>query len=434
MRVFRACAVLCALSLSGLALGQSEDSFNPNQRVNRIRDLGKKGSRVIPTLAAYLSDPNRDIRIEAVKAIIKIGTEGSLTPLVSATHDNDPDIQIRATDGLVNYYVPGYVNKNGLTGPLTRGVRQVKAFFGVRNDQVIDADMGVRPDVQQAIAAEVSGAASSDARANAARAAGILRDSAALPNLENSMHASDSQLIGESLIAIQKIHDPSAGPKVASEAHDLDERVQVTALETIGVLRCLACAPDLRSALSSARNNRVRKAALESLAMLAIPEDRPVFQQYAHDQDADLHASALEGLGRVRDPADFPTLEQAYNENNADWRVHLASAFGMVDQGKVDTGDFSPLPYLWESLNTKSRAAIAQPYLAELARRDDVRKALFSMSRESTKDQKLALCSILADARASDAIPTLNALSKDIDSDVSLAATRALRILHAQRS
>src|SRR5579863_3560359 len=123
MRAFRACAVLCALSLSGLALGQSEDSFNVNQRINRIRDLGKKDSRVIPVLAGYLSDPNRDIRIEAVKAIVKIGTEASLTPLVLATHDNDPDVQIRATDGLVNYYVPGYVNKSALTGPLTRGVR-----------------------------------------------------------------------------------------------------------------------------------------------------------------------------------------------------------------------------------------------------------------------------------------------------------------------
>ena len=425
---------LCLLLIAPIAFGQSEDGFNSSQRINRIRDLGKKDARAIPALAENLSDPNRDIRIEAVKAIVKIGTEASLAALVKATHDNDPDVQIRATDGLVNYYVPGYVAKGALTGPLTRGVRQVKGFFGVRNDQVIDPDVYVRPDVQEAIAAEVSGGASSDARANAARAAGILRDKAAVPALETSVRAQDNQLIIESLIALQKIHDPSAGPKIASATHDLDDRVQATALETAGVLHCLTCAPDIRTALTNARNMRIRRAALETLAMLAVPGDRHTFQQYASDQDADLRASAMEGLGRIRDPEDFPSLEQAYNETNAEWKVHLAAAFAMVAEGKVDTSEFSPLPYLWETLANRARASVAQAYLDELARRDDVRKALFSFVKQSGKEQKVALCTILADSRAADAIPTLSELSKDIDSDVSLAATRALRIVQAQQS
>jgi hypothetical protein len=142
----------------------------------------------------------------------------------------------------------------------------------------------------------------------------------------------------------------------------------------------------------------------------------------------------LEGLGRIRDPEDFPTLEQAYNEANADWKVHLAAAFAMVDEGKVDTGEFSPLRYLWETLANKPRASVAQTYLDELARGDDVRKALFSLVKESGKDQKVALCSIMADSKAADAIPILSDLSKDIDSDVSLAASRALRIVQSQQS
>ncbi|MBV8895063.1 MAG: HEAT repeat domain-containing protein [Acidobacteriaceae bacterium] len=434
MRVCRVCSVLCAFLAGVLLYGQSEETFNANQRINRIRELGKKDARVIPTLAENLSDPNRDIRIEAVKAIVKLDTEASLGPLVKATHDNDPEVQIRATDGIVNYYVPGYVAKGSLTGPLTRGVRQVKAFFGVRNDQVIDPDVAVRPDVQDAIAAEVRGGASDDARANAARAAGILRDRTAVPMLEDALHVRDSEQIIECLIALEKIRDPSAGAKVASAANDLDERVQTTALETLGVLHCLTCAPDVRTALSNARNARVRRAALETLAMLAIPGDRTTFQQYAPDKDAEVRAAALEGLGRIREPEDFPTLEAAYNEKDADWKVHLAAAFAMVDQGKVDTGEFSPLSYLWESVENKARASVAQTYLDELARRDDVRQALFTLAPNSTKDQKVALCAILANSRAPDAIPTLNTLSKDIDSDVSLAAARALRIVQGRQS
>jgi hypothetical protein len=127
-------------------------------------------------------------------------------------------------------------------------------------------------------------------------------------------------------------------------------------------------------------------------------------------------------------------IEAAYNESNADWKVHLAAAFAMVAEGKVDTAEFSPLPYLWENLDVKARAPVAQAYLDELARRDDVRQALFKLVSQSTKDQKVALCSILANSHAEDAIPTLNTLSKDIDSDVSFAASRALRLLQARRS
>ncbi len=90
MGMCRACVALCILIAGIPAFGQTEEKFNQNQRINRIRDLGKKDLRVIPTLAEYLSDPSRDIRIEAVKAIVKIGTEASLAPLVTATHDNDP--------------------------------------------------------------------------------------------------------------------------------------------------------------------------------------------------------------------------------------------------------------------------------------------------------------------------------------------------------
>lgn len=422
----------CGFALSVFVFGQNEDRFNTNQQIQRIRELGKKDAQAIPVLSQYLSDSNRDIRVEAVKAIVKIDTGSSLDPLVRATHDNDPEIQIRATDGILNFYVPGYVAKSGLTGSLTRGVRQVKSFFSSRNDQVIDPDVMVRPDLAQALADEIRGGASMDSRANAARAAGILHARAAVPALVEALRSQDNQLIFESLVALQKIHDPSAGAGVTLLAHDLDDRIQATDLETIGILRSLTSAADVRSALTNARNLRIRRAALETLAMLGIPGDRPIFQQYAKDKDADLRASALEGLGRIREPEDTPTLEQAFNEKDADWKVHLAAAFALVDEGKVDTSEFSPLRYLVENLDVKNHAAIASAYLTELARRDDVRTALLPLAADATKDQKLALCSIFSATHSDDVIPVLNTLSKDIDPDVSFAAARALRIVQAR--
>src|SRR5947209_18552142 len=106
--------LFCLVSLN--AVGQNENGYTAKQRILRIPDLGKKNSQAIPPLAHYLDDPDRNIRVEAVKAIVKIGTEASLDPLIKATRDKDAEIQIRATDGLVNFYLPGYVAKGGLTG------------------------------------------------------------------------------------------------------------------------------------------------------------------------------------------------------------------------------------------------------------------------------------------------------------------------------
>lgn len=423
----------CAVSLCFLLLGQNEDAFTAKQRVQRIRDLGKKDARAIPALEPYLTDPNRDIRVEAVKAVIKIGTEASLAPLAKAAHDKDAEVQIRAADGMTNYYVPGYIAKGGLTGPFTRGVRQVKAFFSSRNDQVIDPDVIIRPDVAQALADQLRSNSGTDVRANAARAAGILRDTAAVPALTEALHAKDSQVIFECLVALEKIHDPSAGPALSSPAHDLDDRIQATALEAIGVLHCLECAGDVRSDLTNARNLRIRRAALAALATLAGPDDRPVFQKYRESQDADLRASALEGLGRIREPEDTPAITQAYDEKDADSKVHLAAAFALVDEGKVDTSEFSPLSYLVENLELKAHSDAATAYLTELAHREDVRKALFPLVEHATKDQKIALCSIFAGSQSDDVIPTLNTLARDIDSDVAFAASRALRIVQAHK-
>ncbi|MBV8553902.1 MAG: HEAT repeat domain-containing protein, partial [Acidobacteriaceae bacterium] len=305
--------------------------------------------------------------------------------------------------------------------------------FSSRNDQVVDADVIIRPQVGQALGDLVKGGANMEVRANAARAAGILRDKTAVPSLIQGLHSRDDQTIVECLVALQKIRDLSAGPGVAFLTHDLDPRIQALALETIGVLRSLPSAPDVRTALKNAPI-KVQRAALEALAMMGIPGDRATFQQYATDKDPELRAAALEGLGRIREPGDTPLLQQAYDEEGGDWRVHLAAAFALVDEGKVDTSEFSPLTYLLENLNTKGRANVATAYLVELTRRADVRNAIAKLVPESTKDQKLALCSILASTQEPDVIPLLNTLSRDIDPDVSFAASKALRIVQAGRS
>ena len=418
--------VVGSLVIAGLLAGQ-DNRATTNERILRIRELGKRNPAVLPALAQYLTDPNTDIRIEAVKSIVRIGTERSLDPLVQATKDKNEEVQIRATDGIVNFYVPNYVVRSGLTSSLTKGMRQIRSYFASRNDQVIGPGVQIRPDVASALSDLVSHGASVDAQANAALAAGILRDRAAAPSLVQALHAKDDNLIFESLVALQKIRDESAGPGVSFLAHDLDERTQITALETIGVLRSTESAPDVRAALGSSRNVKVKRAALETLAMLGQPQDRSTFLHDVDDRDVALRVAALEGLGRIREPEDFPTLEKAFDQGEIDSRIHLAAAFGMINQGKVSTGEFDPLPFLVENLRVRGRSDIAVAYLAELCRKEDVRGALAGMIPQMDKSQKIALCSALGQARTPEVGTLLSKLARDPDVGVVTAASNAMQ-------
>lgn len=412
---------------------QDETNYSTKDRINRIRQLGKSNPEAIPQLAAYVSSPDRDIRIEAVKAIVRLDTERSLTPLIKATSDSDPEIQIRATDGIVNFYDPGYVVKSGLTGSFTKGFRQIKGFFAKRSDEVIDPGITVRPDVAVALGNLAGSGSDNQVRANAALAAGILRARLAVPGLINALQSKKSDIIFECLVAFQKIGDLSAGPRVAFLANDFDERIQTTALETLGVLGARDSAPVVRRALNGAKNVRVRRAALGALAMMALPADRPIFQQYLSDKDAQVRVAALEGLGGIREPEDYPALEAAYNEPNADAAVHLAAAYALVNEGKVDTSEFAPLRYLVETLDSKARHDDAQRYLVQVCRRADVRKAVIPLLASATKDEKIGLCWALAESHDPDVVPTLQSLSNDIDPTVSLTAAKALKIVIASR-
>lgn len=420
----------CVVLLAAAALLPAQSEPTANERIQQIRRLSKKDSQAIPVLAQFVTDPSRDIRMEAVKAIVKIGTHESLQPLIVATSDRDPAIAVLATDGIVNFFVPGYI-KGGLSAPLDRGVGRVKAFFSVPNRSVISPGVTVSSEVNQAITNEITKGANIDAQANAARAAGVLRDEQALPALEAAVRSKNTELILEALIALQKIHDPAAGPAVGFLTRDLETRVQLTALETVGDLRSVESAADVRSALQNAKNDKVRAAALQALALLGVASDRATFQQYATDSNPSIRAAALEGLGRIREPEDYRTLETAFNEQGADWRVHLAAAFGLVDEGKLDTGEFSPLSYLVENLDQSGREDTASAYLTELCRREDVRKALYAYLPQMDTAQKAELCGILGVSGAPDALPVLTNLQRDPDAQVSLAAAKAIDLIHA---
>jgi HEAT repeat protein len=118
--------------------------------VKSVREFVTQGQDSIPRIAPYVRDPDTGVRVEAVKGLIELGGPRTVDPLVVAAGDNDPEVQIRATDGLVNVYLPGYV-KTGMSGTIQRAGNAIRAKFGDTNDQVIDAFVQVRPEVIAAL-------------------------------------------------------------------------------------------------------------------------------------------------------------------------------------------------------------------------------------------------------------------------------------------
>jgi HEAT repeat protein len=399
-------------------------------RPKDVREMGKGGPDAIPKLAALLSNPDFDIRLEAVKQIAEIDTQYSLDLLIQATRDTDAEIQIRATDGLVNFYLPGYL-KTGFGSSLRRVGTSIKGHFTDTDDQVIDPYITPRADVIAALGALARGAAEVQARANAARAIGILRGKAAIPDLIQAMHSKDTAVIYESLVAVQKIRDPEAASSIAFLLRDIDPKVQIAAIETTGLLLNKSALPDLVDVLNHTRDSKVRRAALTAIAMLPAESSREIYARYIGDKDEKMRAAAAEGYARLKNPADLPMLEKAWQDEGKT-APRLSMAFAQVMLGKTEVSEFSPLQYLVNTLNSAAYHGEAFPFLVELARDPSVRKSLYASLLEGTRDEKIYLARVMARSGDKGDAPQLEKLSHDSDPEVAQEGLRALRNLQAR--
>ncbi|MCU1336943.1 MAG: lyase domain protein repeat-containing protein [Bryobacterales bacterium] len=409
---------------------QQQNSGDARQRVRAVREMAAQGQEAIPKIAPYLRDIDITVRLETVKALDDIGGPKTVDALVEAARDHDAEMQIRAADGLVNVYLPGYL-KTGITGSLKRAGDSVRAKFTDTNDQIIDSYVEVPAPVIEVLGRQARAGASLDSRANAARALGILRGQAAIPDLLEALNSKEGRLMYESLIALQKIRDPAAGPGLAFLLRDLDEKVQLAALEATGILRNQSAAPDVRDVLNRARTPKVRREALTTLAMLADPADHGVFLRYLSDRDAALRGAAAEGLARLKDSADRPAVEKGFEtEGNANARVSMA--FAAVSLGNRQISEFSPLQYLLNTLNTKAYRNVAIAFLTELARDLEIRQAIYPILTHATRDEKTGMSVVLARSGDRDSEPYLEALVKDSDPEVMQEGTRSLRTLRTR--
>ncbi|MBM3792864.1 MAG: HEAT repeat domain-containing protein [Acidobacteria bacterium] len=399
------------------------------QKIKAARDLYKSsGASAITELAGYLQDTDPAVRRETVRLLVETGTPASLDPLLAAAKDADAEVQSRALGGLVNVYLPGYANRGNV---FTRTGRGVKGKVTDMNDQVIERYIIVRPEVIGGVTWLIARGANLEVRADAARAAGVLRAKPAVPALVEALKSKDTGLLYESLNAIQKIGDAAAAPGIQFLLQDLNPRVQVAAIETSGLLRNRSALPGLREALSRASTEKVRSSALTALSMIPDEASRGYFETYLSDRDDDTRASAAEGFGRLGNAADKDRMKQAF-EAETKMKPRLAMAFAAALLGEHAITELAPFTYLLNSLNSSSWKGVASAYLAEALRQEPLRLPLYAGMAQRTKAEKIELAAILARSGGQDAAAPLEALSRDSDSAVAEAGARSLRNLRAR--
>jgi HEAT repeat protein len=420
-------AIVCALLAAAVAAGQSPAAGDPKQRAKAARALGKGGAAAVEQLKPYQTDPDVNVRREAVEALVSIGGKETLDPLVVSLGDGDGEVQATAAAGLVNFYVPGYY-QSGWRGRLKGG--WLDKLRGT-DDPVAPSYVVARPEIIAALGKVVAESPSMEGRAAAARALGVLRGRAASEQLLAGLLTKNTPVLYEVLTAFEKIRNPEVAPRLFYMLRDPDEKVQIAAIQTVALLGNKEAAAPMREAWERTKSDKVRRALMEGLAMLPDEANRPLFEKYLLDQDELMRAGAAEGLGRLGKAEDRARLETLW-EGERKMRPRLSLAYAVVALGNRELGELSPLRYLVNTLNSKAWGGVAKGFLKDLAPVAEVRFGLHTALLQANKQEKIGLAEVLGERGAKDSLEPLETLSKDADAEVASEGLRALRTLRAR--
>lgn len=425
---------LSALLIAVPLAAQTEDLRSSEAKVrakaaDKIGDRGAKneGDPMVfcQALGEVVDDPARKVREEVVIALIKVGTQHCIEPLQKAAKDASPEIQSMAVDGLVDFYFPGYVKFGWINSVKSFG-SSLKKRFAQPEPIAVQPYVEVPSDVIRSIAPLITGGSSTESRANAARAAGILRGDEATPELKEALKSKNSMIIREAVPALEKIGDPSAGPEMVFLLRDLDKRVQRAVAEAVGQLRTREAVEELVNLAKGSPDKDVRRAALTALAKIPDNGQEKLFLLSLEDKDDELRAAAAEGIGRAGNPTDLKTVQDAFAaEKNSSARLSLAFA-------AVHLGDRNMLTYIVDSLDSNFHKGEARAFLIELARDPKVLPELYTPLTSGTRDQKIELADVIALSGTRESLPYLDRLTQDTDSRVAEAAVVAIKNLQAR--
>ncbi len=402
---------------------------DPRNRIRATRELAaaENGFRHLALLAPLLQDDSEEVRAAAVVALITVRSIDAQPLMISATEDLSPRVQSLAVDGLVDFYMPGYL-KLGRLASIRSFAATLRGRFANPNPATVAAYVDVNPDVISAIGEVIRSGRSDEARANAARAVGVLQGHEAIDALRSGVRSRNSTIILESVLALKKLRDPVAGPDIVFLLRDLDPKVQEAVILTVGQLRTPEAVPDLVEIIRNHDREQTRVQALVALAKIPNNGQRDLFLTFLSHTNKGMRSAAAEGLGRLGGDGDVSLVNAQLADEQA-LSVKLSLAFAAVTLGNLVRLDI-----LVEGLNSRFHRLEARPFLVEVSRNPEVLKRLYVPLATGTEHQRRHLAYVLSQSGDAESLSHLRNLTEDRNDEVAAAAVEAQRVLQARLS
>jgi HEAT repeat protein len=432
-------AMLCAASVVAFAvIGASSagaqthqastdsliyDLQNPDapRRLAAAHELG--AAKYLPAIQPLLplaEDPDTSVRRQVELTLEEMADIRVLPGLVQFTSDGEPDIRDRAVHALVNLHLP---HSTGPTAALVKLGNFINPWSDEYSDTVVEPDVVVDDSVVTALRARL-GDSEDKIRRDASRGLGVLRSEGAIQELLVAVEKDrDPEVRFEAVRALRKIGNASVGGGLVPLLNLNADKVRNEIIATLGSLKFREAVPALTGVFETAKGSeRARTLALSALADIADPASKPLFLGLKADKDVGIRLYANEGLARLGD-ASLGTMMSADRLVERNVRVQMAQAFGLLRIGREE--------YLDELVRGLGRTAtkdLAREYLLEIP--PALRPALFA-SDSTNAAVRAELANVLGLMKDQSAMPTLQKLEHDEDSDVARNAERAVRRITA---
>ena len=407
------------------ALTEQLKSTDEAARVSAAKQLGQSGQiAAIPPLAAALNDPSTKVRKEVILALAQFRNAQSLAALLTATKDTDPTVRTFAVEAAVSTYTANLPSL-GVSGFLKRNYNRAKSKFS-GGDTRIDPGVRVNPSVITALIAAMQDTRSIDPAREAARGLGILVARPAVPDLVVAAHSTDSGLAVNAIVALAKIQDITAGPKLVDLLSSPNKDVKVQAALTTGILRAKAAVPKLQAIERNDQDKDVRDAALQGLAYIGDTVSLPIFIKALWSNDKMERSYAAEGLARAGDKKALPELEKRSKvEKDAGVKLAMDYAFAAL-------GQQSHLKGLVNGFDSRMHADEVHTYLIELTRNPTYLQELYPLMTSKSTRVRQGICGVLMYTGDASSITPLDHLTRDRNSNVAAEALRALNSVRAR--
>lgn len=388
---------------------------------------------------AQLSSKDADARMKAVRALKGLGDPAAATPLATVVVDPENEIQIEAVAAVLNIYladrvtptrrvgflveVRGKIASEAVfsAGPSILGPRRVPMSVGSALVAAShDDDPRVALEAAYALGALGGEVAKADRPALLAQAAPVLAGLVGAP--DPGVRLAALRVAG--VLFLRRAGEPEVADVIGEAAiaalNDRDDTVKEGAMWALGAMRYGRSVRGLTELYRFYRRGPLAAATFEALSRVGNPGSTDVMMEQLGGKNAVLKVMAIEGLARIGDKTRATAIHSSLaNERGEAMLLAGHFAMAMLADGKLDA--------IAEAAGRKQLYEQSRQYLRELAPGRTAQLAPYVQS--PAPQVRLAIVEALGASGDPAAVAIVTPAQQDADPTVARAAAHAIALL-----